>query len=321
MEMLSRFTKTQARKLDGKQFAGFLEDLSAWQFVDISNCADYFFEHEKEEWDIAVDFPCAMLPWPIAWLEYKQPKISTDRGKFVAEWPTDMYNGCVIGQIPIKEAHSQTVIAEDGMGQYWRSSLPVPLQETHAMKARRQDAINRALAMDRKARWMITFNLLTSIGPRIAVLGFASLYLDFLGQVIPECILLIPNSETPHEGMTSLLYPYLYALGLLHCKNVELVDAPIQRATRRRWKKEKRPDIVFKTLRVHPMRAQKRYTTEGGHSGEKKRFHICRGHFKDYRKGGGLFGRLNGIYWWEQHTRGDSEQGVIVKDYHVMGPD
>ncbi len=45
--------------------------------------------------------------------------------------------------------------------------------------------------------------------------------------------------------------------------------------------------------------------------------HIVRGHFKDYRNGGGLFGKLKGLYWWDMHVAGDISNGQIVKDYSI----
>jgi len=47
-----------------------------------------------------------------------------------------------------------------------------------------------------------------------------------------------------------------------------------------------------------------------------KALHICRGHFKDYRKSG-LFGKIAGIFWWDQHARGSADCG-IVKSTHVI---
>ena len=64
--------------------------------------------------------------------------------------------------------------------------------------------------------------------------------------------------------------------------------------------------------------------TEGGigrGGGLKQALHICRGHFKDYRDGRGLFGKHKGLYWWEQNVRGSIEQGVHIKDYRVRTPD
>ena len=48
-----------------------------------------------------------------------------------------------------------------------------------------------------------------------------------------------------------------------------------------------------------------------------KALHICRGHFKDFSNHG-LFGKYRGTYWWPMHTRGSSDNGLVVKDYRVL---
>ena len=52
-------------------------------------------------------------------------------------------------------------------------------------------------------------------------------------------------------------------------------------------------------------------------TGIKQGLHICRGHFKDYTRGRGLFGRFKGLYWWDSQVRGTAEKGIVVKDYRV----
>ena len=47
------------------------------------------------------------------------------------------------------------------------------------------------------------------------------------------------------------------------------------------------------------------------------RLHLCRGHFKTYTEENPLFGRIVGRIWWQPHIRGNKDQGLILKDYHV----
>lgn len=113
----------------------------------------------------------------------------------------------------------------------------------------------------------------------------------------------------------------LMAIALMHCRNVELVDeVPPPKLSKSHEKKYGVPLVKFKTLKVHSMRRE--YTDDDRESqpGIPKSLHICRGHFKDYRNGGGLFGKYEGIYWWDQHVRGDIKRGVTIKDYDVQAP-
>jgi hypothetical protein len=90
--------------------------------------------------------------------------------------------------------------------------------------------------------------------------------------------------------------PVLLATSFCHCKNVAV-------------KTERIPDkVVAKLVRQHgwspteihelqidPMR---KALHEAGGADLKRALHIMRGHFKDYREGRGLFGKVHGVFWW-----------------------
>jgi hypothetical protein len=112
--------------------------------------------------------------------------------------------------------------------------------------------------------------------------------------------------------------PTLFGVSLLHCKNVEMVERKTSAETNKyRKRKGKRPLIEFKTLMIDSARKILKYEGESNKIGLKRALHICRGHFRDYREGRGLFGRYKGLYWVPMHTRGDEKVGIIEKDYKV----
>ena len=117
----------------------------------------------------------------------------------------------------------------------------------------------------------------------------------------------------------------LFAVSLLHCKNVELVDGETTKQERRPTKlferKKGTPAAKWKVLNIEPMRRVLREEGQIETNGLLNALHICRGHFKDYRHGKGLFGRHKDIYWWDQQLRGDEAAGVVIKDYNVKPPD
>jgi hypothetical protein len=75
--------------------------------------------------------------------------------------------------------------------------------------------------------------------------------------------------------------------------------------------------VHYHTLNIHPMREILRREGQQDSLGLQKALHICRGHFRDYTQGRGLFGKHKGLYWVDQHMRGSSKQGITVKDYAV----
>lgn len=114
--------------------------------------------------------------------------------------------------------------------------------------------------------------------------------------------------------------PLYLAISFMNCKNVELVDHPAPRLSKGRQKRGDRPLLSFKTLNISPMRRVLETEGNSAVNGLAKALHICRGHFKTFEPGKGLFGKHEGMFWWNNHVRGSTEQGVIVKDYAVKAP-
>ena len=86
-------------------------------------------------------------------------------------------------------------------------------------------------------------------------------------------------------------------------------------------RKTKHPAAKWKVLTIEPMVRTLRIQGAIERNGISKALHICRGHFKDFSQGNGLFGRNKGLYWWDQHMRGDESAGVVIKDYKINPSD
>lgn len=117
--------------------------------------------------------------------------------------------------------------------------------------------------------------------------------------------------------MAAFVYPFAQATSILHCKNVtarRVTQLPPKSAGAF---KRGHGGYSYSVLDIAPM--QRTFQQEGVTPGSSliHALHMCRGHFKDYREGAGLFGRHKGLYWWEQNVRGAVEAGVHVKDYRV----
>ncbi|MHC1697954.1 MAG: hypothetical protein AB9919_07880 [Geobacteraceae bacterium] len=68
---------------------------------------------------------------------------------------------------------------------------------------------------------------------------------------------------------------------------------------------------------IEPMK--KVLDTEGDaqNGGLAKAFHICRGHFKSYEEGKGLFGKFHRTYFWGSHTRGNIDNRKVNAVYTI----
>lgn len=105
-------------------------------------------------------------------------------------------------------------------------------------------------------------------------------------------------------AVTSML-----ALQFLNCKNIIRQENQIKKKRIGQQKRIKK--LYFEkyyTLAIEPM---KKILNEEGQAqthGIKHAMHVCRGHFKR---------RKTGVYWWSDHVRGNSQVGVIKKDYAI----
>jgi hypothetical protein len=109
----------------------------------------------------------------------------------------------------------------------------------------------------------------------------------------------------------------LFAIGLLHCKNVVSIEKggknPNIKNRRHRSKGTK-----HYVLDVVPARNIKRTEYEHPINGSPQRIHFRRGHFKEYTMDKPLFGKYVGTFWWEAHVAGSKDIGEIKKDYRIL---
>lgn len=111
-------------------------------------------------------------------------------------------------------------------------------------------------------------------------------------------------------------WPALLAVNFMHCRNVEVIEhLPNHRQSKKRERKRGHPLIKFKTLRIEPIKKVLHEEGQIESNGLGVALHICRGHFKDYREGKGLFGKHKEVYWWDMQSRGSADLGTILKDY------
>jgi hypothetical protein len=174
----------------------------------------------------------------------------------------------------------------------------------------------------REAKWITHYAMFAEIEKKLTMMGTWTCLIDIDGKAISASQLLFVNAFT-WKGQTfslnpgKMVFPFLFAVSLLHCKNVTTTDMCTDSKIVRAREKKGIPDVRFKTLVVEPLRAQVRKES-GPHdpSGIKKALHICRGHFAEYVEKG-LFGKYFGTFWVPMHLRGSVDAGRIEKNYEV----
>lgn len=118
-----------------------------------------------------------------------------------------------------------------------------------------------------------------------------------------------------------ILTPILLTISFMHCKNVSMQrEVPPIPLSKKYARKEGRALVSYRTLNIEPMKKVLRTEGNSEKTGLKQALHICRGHFKDFSKGKGLFGKYKGLYWWDSAVRGSVSEGIVDKDYAVKSP-
>lgn len=110
----------------------------------------------------------------------------------------------------------------------------------------------------------------------------------------------------------------LLAFRFMHARGVQVNEVLPARHERRQADREGLPaPVTYKTLEIGVMK--RILETEGdiGNNGIAKAMHICRGHFADYTRGKGLFGKHRVEVFVPEHVKGRREKGVVIKDYNI----
>lgn len=131
--------------------------------------------------------------------------------------------------------------------------------------------------------------------------------------------LCIHRGALPMEMMQDTIPFAFKALSLMHCKNVSIEKQAIPRQQRRQFeRKYSVPMSDYHILKIKPVgRAKDANTFTGTQVTGLNRQHIVRGHFKLFGPDNPLFGKWQGLYWWESMVRGNPARGQIKKDYEV----
>jgi hypothetical protein len=180
--------------------------------------------------------------------------------------------------------------------------------------------------------WRISIAWLYTIRNRwVSLQHGENLYVTEDGRPVDASIASIYGHEEMDDEITGIWNVYQLTrligmtLGLLNCRNTVLVDRSPKPPRKSKPKKAAKPKYRLRvhTLEVKPIR--KKYRGEAPESDEeaprrRHSLHICRGHFKDFRDGPGLFGKYRGVYWWDAQQRGTKSVGIVEKDYDVEPP-
>lgn len=213
----------------------------------------------------------------------------------------------------------------------------IPLHETYRALTRGQSLPGAAAAAaEIPIRWLLSCLLILEPSKRAAYgpVGQAWYPLDESGRLIRlddghvvgfDSLPRFPDGwyepaffRALWDRLAPMLMPALFAISLMHCKNVELrtVDPP-PALSKKHARKSGAPLTRYHVLEITPMR--RILDSEGGARtrGMGQALHICRGHFKTYTPEAPLFGKHVGAYWWNDRAQGERRRGTVTTDYQI----
>jgi hypothetical protein len=257
----------------------------------IDNVADYYFTCDQEHWDIQKDFPNLAPPFPRFWLEHKLPRKihSAEKG--------------------------DTDVASFVQGRVGILMTAVQAQDEHGNKIVPDDA-----------RWMYYCELFVDYGIHgvTAYGGHGAIWMpvDADGRCTePPGMLSFAEDERENpvmQAIMSWIKPALLAISFLHCKNVTLVENTVPKPLAKKYRARTGVEpAAYKTLVIEPLKAILRTEGRSGEHGLQKALHICRGHFRDYREGRGLFGKYHQLVWVPSIVRGTKGEKAPPREIEV----
>jgi len=279
--------------------------LESAELIICDNVADYLYkENPREDWNLAKDFPNLAPPFPRMFLEWAAPRhiISEKYGNVKIPETVRRY-GLMLFSIEVESIDEMIEWAKEH-GQDWQVELFRKIKGTGM-----------------PLRWVCNGLLFAEDTQGIGLFCDAMWGVSNDGSpIMPDdrIRVKVPKGLDDERLVAGWFFVPFLTLSFMHCKNVivQQVDHPpkLQKARVRRGK---RPLITYHILEVHPIRKILESEGEAHKTGLKKALHICRGHFKDYMEGPGLFGKVHGIFWWDAHVRGHKKHGMVLKDYDV----
>lgn len=305
------------------RFSKGIASLAMAEVIAADNVANFYFkESSKSKWEMT-DFPNIAPPFEKFFIEFRIPSQMNVDGKII-ESPRHlrgMEGGCLFIVIDTKNTPDD---------------FPTELKSNERIQA----------ALDKSdIRWQISCLPFIAIGGviwepvcaytfAVSSLGVGIYEVDGKYIFSTAVDMDMADYQAKRVGVekntyvnalrdlaSTVLDPALLAISFMHCKNVSLrkENAPPKLA-KAYQKKHGRPLISYHVLDIEPMKKVLRTEGESQKTGLKQALHICRGHFKDYSKGGGLFGKYKGLYWWDSTVRGSVSEGIVDKDYAVKSP-
>lgn len=295
-------------------------------FVDVDDVAQYIYDHGIDG-AISTEKLCIRSPWQLAWMEYDLPDVEVKDETLLGIMPAllksiagELHIGAYVIVSGVNEDSYHSALSSD-MGMRLLSvmdtsidpQVSIPVWKKFA-EAQGRDRVMANRARQYECHAIQVMQVFITDRKDWSSTGYVILYLDEHGRRIPDTEAAVVDFGG--EAVQRIaVEPFMMALGLLNCRNVETKVVPYSGHQQKKLKRSGSPLITRRTLVIKPQ--GKRYEGSGESTGRENRWHMCRGHFKTFTEAAPLFGRVTGTFWWQAQVRGSKSRGEVHKDYLI----
>ncbi|PWT72776.1 MAG: hypothetical protein C5B60_09150 [Chloroflexi bacterium] len=246
--------------------------------LKIDNVAEFYYTASGQEyWDLRDHFPNLAPPYPLAWYESKMPR----------------------------------VIHSDELGDTKVGEL-VPSGRVGILMFGVERAGVQGEDIPPDMHWALVSEIFIDYGSTLGGIhgphGTINMAVDKEGRLIDRPWMQTYCWQRDQEMIKNLInwtHPALLSICFMHCKNVSIVDELVPKPLAKKYhNKTGRWPARYKTLVIEPLKQILRHEGKSESVGIIRAMHICRGHFKDYRQGKGLFGKYHQLVWQPSIVRG-----------------
>ena len=163
---------------------------------------------------------------------------------------------------------------------------------------------------------LVVFYMLVESNAVACIVGRVTMYIDRLGIPVDGACGVVGQEDKMHT-LIGLMTCACEALSIMNTRGTH-IEPPFPAAPAGIVKPKRYASSTWHTIHV-PKLAREPQGLTGGPVVE-RREHMVRAHRADYRKGGGLFGRLHELIWVPEHKRGNPELGTVKQSYRVERP-
>jgi hypothetical protein len=165
-----------------------------------------------------------------------------------------------------------------------------------------------------EARFHISMTMFMEDKGYAVMRAAADFYIDRLGCLCGDCEVDCAESD---QGAT--LFRTMFACNILtHINTIGTrVEPPFPSQPSQIVKPDRAPCSVWHTIHLPRFAAPRLEGVEINPEILERREHWVRGHRRDYRRGGGMFGRIKALVWVPEFQRGNPELGTVKQSYKI----